>query len=170
MSKNQAIFGVNDNIGADSNLGWKNDQFANAPLCAFEYIRKIRNSTHNDGIFKDDKKNRKETCDFNGNKVKLEHDKPIEFEDLWRVSLKMTMWSYVITTGISQLPRIKEVDFIKDLSWNDNHFLYTLSIIFYQYRKCHVKEYVSDIRQKLMVLILIDILKARNVVKHVAFS
>ena len=102
--------------------------------------------------------------------MKLEHDKPIEFEDLWRVSLKMTMWSYVITTGISQLPRIKEVDFIKDLSWNDNHFLYTLSIIFYQYRKCHVKEYVSDIRQKLMVLILIDILKARNVVKHVAFS
>jgi hypothetical protein len=35
------------------------DQFANAPLCAFEFMRKIRNTIHNDGIFKEDKKKQK---------------------------------------------------------------------------------------------------------------
>jgi hypothetical protein len=90
------------------------DQFANAPLCAFEYMRKIRNSMHNDGIFKEDKRNIREMCDFNGKKVKLEHNKPIEFEDLWKVSLQMTMWSYVVITAIISVPSVETAEFIPD--------------------------------------------------------
>jgi hypothetical protein len=56
-------------------------------------------------------------CDFDGNKVTFEQDKPIELDNLWWINLKMTMWSYVVITGVISVPTIETEKFIPDPPW-----------------------------------------------------
>jgi hypothetical protein len=78
MSKNQTIFSENDTIGADSNLGRKNDQFANAHCVPFNIYIKFETQYIMMGFSKMIKRIEKKCAFSTETKVKFEHDKPIK--------------------------------------------------------------------------------------------
>ncbi|MGD9533964.1 MAG: hypothetical protein AB7V56_09370 [Candidatus Nitrosocosmicus sp.] len=47
----------------------------------------------------------------------FEQDKPIELDNLRWINLKMTMWSYVVVTGVISVPTIETEKLIPDPTW-----------------------------------------------------
>lgn len=92
------------------------DQLENVDPRTFEYIRNIRNSVHNNGVFIPDKTNIIEPLNFDKGKVKFSPYQTITVDDMWEVNLKMSLWCFNVITGIITVPEIKAEPSILDPS------------------------------------------------------
>jgi hypothetical protein len=92
------------------------DQLENLDPRTFEYIRNIRNSVHNNGVFIPDKTNIIEPLNFEKQKVTFTPHQTITVEDVWEENLKMSIWCNYVITGIITVSTIKNQKSILDPS------------------------------------------------------